>query len=139
PDGSTIFDLTPFGGSLFFAAGTAAGQAVWKTDGTEPGTVMVTTPTTSIDIAGATSSFLFFADDTGLWRTAGTPGDAVQLYSNTVDGFGVAGNLLFFAASDPTHGTELWSTDGTVANTAMVKDLRPGVDDSSPVFAASVG
>jgi ELWxxDGT repeat protein len=37
---------------------------------------------------------------------------------------------LFFSASDGTHGTELWESDGTGSGTTMVKDVRPGSTSS---------
>ncbi|MDR2682429.1 MAG: secretion protein Por, partial [Dysgonamonadaceae bacterium] len=36
------------------------------------------------------------------------------------------GYQAFFAATDATHGEELWVTDGTVAGTKLVKDIKPG-------------
>ncbi|MDR0698669.1 MAG: T9SS type A sorting domain-containing protein [Tannerella sp.] len=36
------------------------------------------------------------------------------------------GYKAFFAASDATHGEELWVTDGTTAGTRLVKDIKPG-------------
>jgi ELWxxDGT repeat protein len=33
---------------------------------------------------------------------------------------------LYFVATDETHGTELYRTDGTGAGTALVGDLNPG-------------
>ena len=33
---------------------------------------------------------------------------------------------MFFAASDGTHGTELWETDGTAAGTSLVSDINSG-------------
>ena len=40
------------------------------------------------------------------------------------------GYKAFFAATEDTHGEELWVTDGTVAGTFMVKDINPGASGS---------
>ncbi|MEM7204357.1 MAG: ELWxxDGT repeat protein [Planctomycetota bacterium] len=45
--------------------------------------------------------------------------------------FTALGSQLFFVAGDDIHGRELWSTDGTAANTALVKDIHPGPADSN--------
>lgn len=37
-----------------------------------------------------------------------------------------AGNNVFFKATTPGYGFEIWKTDGTIAGTNMVKDVRPG-------------
>ena len=34
------------------------------------------------------------------------------------------GGILYFAADDGIHGWEPWRSDGTVAGTYMVKDVR---------------
>src|SRR2546427_256640 len=39
---------------------------------------------------------------------------------------------LFFAASDPIHGVELWKSDGTTAGTVRVKDINPIPRQGSP-------
>ena len=39
---------------------------------------------------------------------------------------------LFFTASDPAHGAELWKSDGTAAGTVLVRDLLPGAASASP-------
>lgn len=50
----------------------------------------------------------------------------------------VASGRLFFIAETEEEGTELWTSDGTVAGTRLVVDLFPGPDGSSPreLFAA---
>lgn len=47
--------------------------------------------------------------------------------------FTTLGNLLFFAASEPTHGMELWETDGTAPGTQLVQDINPGPLSSEPL------
>jgi ELWxxDGT repeat protein len=44
--------------------------------------------------------------------------------------------LLFFQGNDPEHGTELWVSGGSEAETRMVEDLRPGTtgSDARPTF-----
>src|SRR4051794_10987636 len=49
---------------------------------------------------------------------------------------------MLFTADDGTNGRELWSTDGTIAGTHLVKDISPGSASSSPssfvIFGDSV-
>jgi ELWxxDGT repeat protein len=46
-------------------------------------------------------------------------------------GLAVLGDRVLFTAHTPGHGTELWSTDGTMAGTKM-QELMPGEASSSP-------
>jgi ELWxxDGT repeat protein len=41
---------------------------------------------------------------------------------------------LLFSARHPTLGQELWKSDGTEAGTALLKDILPGNESSSPSF-----
>jgi ELWxxDGT repeat protein len=41
-----------------------------------------------------------------------------------------AGGAIYFVATDPAHGAELWKWDGTT--TSLVKDIRPGPVGSAP-------
>jgi ELWxxDGT repeat protein len=55
-----------------------------------------------------------------------------------------AGDALFFEASDPLHGPELWRSDGTEAGTVLVKDIKPGPQSSrygggGPTHLAAIG
>ena len=42
------------------------------------------------------------------------------------------GSEIFFTASDPANGEELWKSDGTEAGTVLVKDIRIGTNGSYP-------
>jgi len=46
---------------------------------------------------------------------------------------------LFFAATNPEHGRELWVSDGTAEGTRLVADLTPGPADSPIWTIASLG
>src|SRR5688572_28161919 len=52
--------------------------------------------------------------------------------SSTPQNMTVVGSTLYFVATDPFHGQELWKTDGTAAGTVMVKDIMVGTGSSSP-------
>ncbi len=44
----------------------------------------------------------------------------------------VMNGILYFQADDGLHGVELWRSDGSIAGTYMVKDMKPGDDDAYP-------
>jgi ELWxxDGT repeat protein len=89
--------LTDVNGTLFFAADDGTnGTELWKSDGTEAGTVMVK------DIASSPQPH------------------SLPEHLTDVNG------TLFFAAGKMTYGRELWKSDGTEAGTLMVKDIKPG-------------
>ncbi|MCH8921734.1 MAG: tandem-95 repeat protein, partial [Planctomycetes bacterium] len=104
PSGSSIHDMTAAGGTLFFVADDGeTAQELWKSDGSEAGTVLVK------DIRPG--------DDGNYPNTS----DPQQL--TNVDGD------LFFTADDGENGRELWKTDGSTEGTVLVKDIRPGSEN----------
>lgn len=60
--------------------------------------------------------------------TGSSPGEGVVMGSN-----------LYFTATDKTHGTELWKTDGTGAGTILVKDIKAGLFGSNPTNLVVLG
>jgi ELWxxDGT repeat protein len=134
-----------FGGALYFSAlDPDHGFELWRTDGTEAGTLLVKDvnpgPGSSALLGGNAvfEGVLYFVGDDGThgpepWKTDGTDaGTALvkDVYPGSVgsypDGFAVFGGALYFSATDDVHGGELWRTDGTAAGTVLVRDICPG-------------
>ena len=139
----------------FNATDATHGAELWKTDGTAGGTVLVADIFTGDDPYNpgspgssypfrltAVGNTLFFVaqDDTHgeeLWKSDGTSGGTsmVKNINSFNPGSGemgsnpnaltAVGNILYFAADDRTHGSELWRSDGTDAGTYMVKNINP--------------
>jgi len=92
-------------GTLFFSADDGIhNRELWKSDGTEEGTVMVK------DI---------YQGSFEKWEHR--PYDLVEYRG-----------VLFFTVEDDEHGLELWTSDGSESGTVMVKDTYPGPYGSNP-------
>lgn len=161
PYNSNPYHFINVNGTVYFSANDQTnGQELWKSDGTEVGTVLVK------DIAsGAGSSdptmlavvngvvFFTAADSAGreLWKSDGTGNGTVMvkdIYSGAsssdpgksqyqVSVYVTHNNELYFAADDGTNGWELWKSDGTENGTVMVKDIYSGASSSNPGGAES--
>jgi ELWxxDGT repeat protein len=142
-------ELTDVEGTLYFGASDGIhGDELWKSDGSEAGTVMVkdirpgedsSTPRYLADVAGV----LFFAASTttgpsgsskyNLWTSDGTSdGTVVVLHGPEPGWLTDVRGTLYFSGWDRIHGDELWRSDGTAAGTVMVKDIWPGWVGSDP-------
>jgi ELWxxDGT repeat protein len=142
-----VRSFTVAGDTLFFVAYDARGRQLWKSDGTEAGTVLVKDVSAGprgqvFWTVGAVGERVFFLADDGvhgteLWKSDGTEAGTVMVrdicpgaVACSLGGFTVVGDTLFFWAGDDTHGLELWKSDGSEAGTALVKDVRPGPESS---------
>ena len=161
--------LTNVNGTLFFNAGhTEFGggglmEELWKSDGTEAGTVMVK------DLASGNPGYpawltnvngtLFFTswdyDERELWKSDGTEAGTFMVKdiyegttgvgshaepnsSNPINFTNLLG-MLFFTAEDGGHGRELWRSDGTEAGTVMVYDIWALALGSDPAWMTRHG
>jgi ELWxxDGT repeat protein len=138
-------DVVAHGGQLYFLArlGAAPEVGLWKSDGTEAGTVLLAVPHLlgQDEPARFTSlgAHLYFFSTDELWRTDGTA-QGTTLVRDIVPGerarapeeVAILGGRLYFSAADPAHGDELWESDGTEAGTRPVHDIAPGPLSSHP-------
>jgi ELWxxDGT repeat protein len=156
PSAEGIF-AAPAGGPLFFAANDGVnGEELWRSDGTDAGTVMVRNVLPNsfgsyprlLTVVGAR---VFFVADDGthgreLWVSDGTDA-GTHLVKDIVPGAGspapynltALGSVLVFSAFDPDHGVEAWRSDGTDAGTWRLQDLAPGPLSSSPLGFTAAG
>jgi ELWxxDGT repeat protein len=148
-------------GSLFFFVqdNSTGTSELWRSDGTAGGTnpVAAVPPLNVLDAAALDGRLIFAANDPvqgqQLWVSDGTAlgTHPVTNISTGHDLFGrsVPFNLtafadrVFFTATDPVHGQELWETDGTADRTFMVQDINPGpassIGNVFPQFVPSAG
>jgi ELWxxDGT repeat protein len=162
--GSNPRNLTFVGGTLYFSARQQEAarerelEGIWKTDGTEAGTVIVENFSVRGAFEGQVSTMvavenrLFFnaflqivtdgvyGTDIALWRMdeAGTGAVWLHPFGNDIYPTGTTSltnnqGLLFFAASSRRYFDEIWKSDGTLEGTQMVKSLKlsPGSEISS--------
>lgn len=147
------YEITPLGNLLLFSAkGNDSGTELWKTDGTAAGTVPVKdinpgTPDSKPTYLWPFGNILLFTAETAdhgreVWRTDGTEAGTfllkdiftgpsgsteIELFSGyaftIMSGFHVFNQKAYFIATDGINKGNLYVTDGTAANTTLVKTL----------------
>lgn len=146
PKPPSALGFTVLGNTLYFFANDGVhGLELWKTDGTETGTVLVKDIWVGSSVVSsylqAAGEFVFFLATDGiqgyeLWRSDGSPDGTTQVKDiapGSASGVPVSGNIfiecqgqLYFLASQTNYGTELWKSDGSAEGTVLVKDVNPG-------------
>lgn len=154
--GSAPASLCALDGDVFFCAETnGEGKELWKSDGTDAGTLLVMDILPGVE--GSEPRFLtafngavYFEANGGtygaeLWKTDGTPAGTVMVKdinpgsaSSGPSRMTVVGSTLYFSARTEDSGWELWKTDGTTAGTVMVKDIYPGTGSGDPCSLVNV-
>jgi len=111
------------GGIIFTGFRERHGTEPWRSDGTRAGTRLIREihPGRQPMLCASTTV------DCGTFPAGSDPQSFVTI-----------GRTTFFAASDPSHGRELWRTDGTRAGTRMVMDIWPGSEPSIDSYTESL-
>jgi ELWxxDGT repeat protein len=148
-NGSNPAGLTEVNGTLFFtAADFIHGRELWKSDGTEAGTVLVKDVNPGLhpffggyasgpqELTNVNGTLYFTADDGNhgreLWKSnaAGTVlvKDIYPLgaASSNPEQLTNVNGTLYFSADNGIDGRELWKSNGTAAGTVMVKNISYG-------------
>jgi uncharacterized repeat protein (TIGR01451 family) len=135
--------LVEMGGEAFFRLG----EQIWKTDGTQAGTVellggdFTAGGPANMTVAGTRVFFRRSDSASGseVWKTDGTVAGTVrvtEIAPGAESGiehpstFIALGDRLLFFANDDTTGEEPWVTDGSVPGTFRLGDLNPGTPGS---------
>jgi ELWxxDGT repeat protein len=126
--------LTNVNGEVFFVADDGThGLELWKSDGTEPGTMMVqdlnTGPSSSnpSELTPVGTNLFFTATDgtnSGLWKFDGSTATFLQAGASNL--LNVGGTLAFTGpdSANPQNGPALWKWDGN--SITLVKSLGAG-------------
>lgn len=152
---SEIYHLTTSGDYLYFRADDGKhGKEVWRTDGTDTGTIMLTNdtyrtdPESFIDING---TLFFTTDREKLYKSDGTVQGTVLVKNLNESGISYPyfrelthlNGILYFTADDSNNSDgisdgQLWQSDGTTNGTFKVTNYVEHTPNSLRVFQNSL-
>lgn len=154
---SSPYNMTQLGTTILFAADDGSlGSELWKTDGTGGGTSLVRdieALATGSNIGGSigksfavlNGNAYFCAETTAqneeLWKSDGTLAGTQQIFNLNTDeaNSGCYGDIfvhgtsrILFHGRNVASGREVFKTDGTVGDMALVEELNPGTSWANP-------
>ncbi|REH01623.1 ELWxxDGT repeat protein [Flavobacterium aquicola] len=144
--GSDITNIVDVDGVAYFIV---RGGGLWKSDGTEAGTQLVSQFTSHTIMADRlmtnVNGTLYFIAGTpsssALWKSDGTKDGTLFLHAIDPDHYGdgfeitemiALNDLLIFVAEGSAGNTELWVSNSTSEGTFMLKEIKEGLDGSYP-------
>jgi len=135
-DSSLPSSLTTVNNTLFFRTSDNEISSLWKSDGTEEGTVQVE-QFYYVDNLTKVKDELFFtaswSDDDiivqGLWKSDGTEEGTVLVkqfdrFMGASELADVSGTLFFVEKQEYSSGTQLWKSNGTKEGTVMLREFE---------------
>jgi ELWxxDGT repeat protein len=153
-DSVTNYNYPIFVGQLNNRVYFTQGSDLWATDGTVSGTGLVKSGLNAQYGGAVFNNKMYFSANDGvsgyeLWATDGTSVGTtlVKDINSTFNGttpndslpanFHVFKSKLYFNATTPDVGMELWETDGTAGGTKLTEDINP--NPTSPSTFAGYG
>lgn len=134
---SSIREMTPAGGSIYFSFA----KALWIYETARDTTIRLAENLDPYSLSEANGKLFFLRDNSNsaptLWVSDGSEESTLPLVATNVQGsreFLEAGNTLFFPGDDKIHGREIWTSNGTMQGSFMIRDINPGADPSNPRF-----
>ena len=117
--------------SLYATDGTTADNQIIKNLGFAYGSNL-SDENTFNDYKIVFNNKLYFNFSNVLYQSDGTTAGTVSFMPTlqNVRYFKIFNNRLYFIAYSGASGVEMWSTDGTVAGTTLLKDINPGTTNA---------
>jgi ELWxxDGT repeat protein len=162
-----VSQMIGLGSNLYFQGFDAThSYSLWKTDGVSSHNSTATVQSSGaspfngspVDLGVVGTELFFRANDSSngrsdLWKTDGSSAGTMPVQTGSLvaqgvaDGSGIVGSngKAFFAAYDvdannqSPHSYELWVSDGSAANTAMIIDINTTTNSSNPHNLTAVG
>ncbi|MDI1322187.1 MAG: hypothetical protein PSV36_05525 [Algoriphagus sp.] len=120
---------------------------LWKTDGTEKGTVKISNINSQVILQELTvvDNLLYFSADDGingeaLWVSDGST-EGTRMVKDSSGAvllrpveLTVLNNKLFFVCDHPVYGSEVWTSGGTAETTHMLKNIRAETENDISAF-----
>ncbi len=146
PEQLTVVDLEKDTPTLFFSAyNDTEGTELWRSNGTENGTIMVkniysegnSSSPQHLTAVGPALFFTAYESENGreIWTSNGTKNGTRFLKNlgpwgtsssiQDMNSWAGTDTLFFFTCTTPTYGNEVWMSNGTANGTVLVKDLYP--------------
>jgi ELWxxDGT repeat protein len=137
-DGGDAVEFKLYSGALYFrASNDSQGIQLWKTDGTEAGTVVLADISRPLrDVIALIKDVPYFLGKSpggrlGLWKSDGTAASPVLVKdidsaNGDMDGatFVLLKDGLYIQTTSEGDDMALWKTDGTTAGTVWVKTFN---------------
>lgn len=131
---NSIKNYAVLNGFLYFVAEDSTGKGIWKTDGTETGTVKVISSMNNalplIIEANNNKIFITIVGSNYLYSSDGTQEGTVLIQSGIISNYNfrfiaIVDNQLYYNLETNTTGLSIYRTDGTIAGTVLVKENLP--------------